>query len=352
MPLRCFDSSGKSIQSFAMSDAEWNSFKEENSRLRHLSMCCCSERVVLKTSKLGTRFFAHARRGDCQTAPETEHHLALKMIVARAVLDCGWSITTEAPGETPDGEKWIADVLATQGNAKVAIEVQWSSQTNEETLFRQERYRQSGVRGLWLLRKPGFPITKALPAVCIQHDEVTGAYHAMLPKWEHMHSNDRKFPERWAQTLPVYDLIVAAFNKRLRFGFGQAGDIADVKIWADWCKCWRCNLQTRVVTHIDVEYGGETFSLPLDEMDNSIVEDIGLKNLHANHVGQIKSRFSKTEGEAYMSNGCVHCDALQGKFFLDSLVDSAAVLFTAKVTLSSQMIALLDEWYTPHWKVC
>jgi len=33
--------------------------------------------------------------------------------------------------------------------------------------------------------------------------------------------------------------------------------------------------------------------------------------------GLLKKRFSKTRGEAYLSNGCYHCDAIQGAFFSD-----------------------------------
>jgi hypothetical protein len=32
--------------------------------------------------------------------------------------------------------------------------------------------------------------------------------------------------------------------------------------------------------------------------------------------GFIIKRFSKTRGKAYLSNGCFHCDALQGLFLL------------------------------------
>jgi hypothetical protein len=33
-------------------------------------------------------------------------------------------------------------------------------------------------------------------------------------------------------------------------------------------------------------------------------------------VGAIKSRYSKTIGAFYLSNGCYHCDAIQGDFFI------------------------------------
>ena len=36
----------------------------------------------------------------------------------------------------------------------------------------------------------------------------------------------------------------------------------------------------------------------------------------ASQVGEIKERASRTAGETYLSNGCFHCDALLGNFFL------------------------------------
>jgi hypothetical protein len=36
----------------------------------------------------------------------------------------------------------------------------------------------------------------------------------------------------------------------------------------------------------------------------------------ASQVGEIKERTSRTAGETYLSNGCFHCDALLGNFFL------------------------------------
>ncbi len=35
-----------------------------------------------------------------------------------------------------------------------------------------------------------------------------------------------------------------------------------------------------------------------------------------NNIGIIKTRYSKTIHESYLSNGCYYCDALQGDFFI------------------------------------
>src|SRR5262245_57442555 len=160
MPLRCVDPTGKST--FNLSDEEWQALRLANADARRSRTPCCNEPVLLKRSHVGTRFFAHMRRGDCATGPETAEHLELKTIVVEAVRSHGWTTQTEVTGLAPDGEQWRADVLAQK---EVAVEIQWSRQTNDETLRRQERYKQCGIRGLWLLRQPGFPVAHSLPAV-------------------------------------------------------------------------------------------------------------------------------------------------------------------------------------------
>ena len=131
-------------------------------------MPCCSAQVILKRSRLGTPFFAHKVLGGCTTVAETEEHLRLKAMTAAAARAHGWTAETEVAGSTPLGEEWKADVLARKGAHKVAVEIQWSGQTNEETMRRQKRYAEAGVRCLWLLRQRGFPVTRELPAACIE----------------------------------------------------------------------------------------------------------------------------------------------------------------------------------------
>ena len=201
MPLRCLGPDGQSIQSFDLTEAEWSALRLENRRSRQLRMPCCDASVVMKTSSRGLNFFAHKSRGPCQSAPETEAHLALKTLAAQAARRAGWTCSTEASGSSPSGERWTADVLAHKGQAKVAIEIQWSGQTNEESLYRQERYRQSGVRCLWLFRRPGFPVSKDFPAARISGDITTG-FEAHLG----------------GQVMPLDEFLDAVFAGRFRYG--------------------------------------------------------------------------------------------------------------------------------------
>lgn len=174
MPLRCLGPDDHSIQSFDLTDAEWSALRSDKSRAGLLRMPCCDAEVVMKTSARGLNFFAHKSRGPCRSGPEAEEHLALKLLAVAAARRAGWDCSTEARGASPSGEAWTADVLAQKGRHKIAIEVQLSSQTNEEILRRQERYRQSGVRCLWLVRQPGIPVSKDLPAACVSGDIATG----------------------------------------------------------------------------------------------------------------------------------------------------------------------------------
>jgi hypothetical protein len=147
MPLRATGDSGD-LQAFEFDAARWAELKDTYKRL-NLRMPCCQASAVPKTSTLGNFFFAHSRRGNCATAPETAEHLYCKTVIAKAAAEAGWAVKTERRGTTPEGEDWVADVFCTKGTAQVALEVQMSPQSLEETERRQARYKASGVRTAW-----------------------------------------------------------------------------------------------------------------------------------------------------------------------------------------------------------
>ncbi|MBF4069172.1 hypothetical protein ISJ33_23825 [Burkholderia pseudomallei] len=119
-----------------------------------IKMPCCGRAAIPKTSKRGNYFFAHAVRGDCTSAPESQDHIFLKSLIAKAAKSAGWTVVTEWSGTAPNGERWIADVFCQKGSAKVAIEVQLSYQTVEELRRRTSNYRASGVRVAWVVERP------------------------------------------------------------------------------------------------------------------------------------------------------------------------------------------------------
>jgi Competence protein CoiA-like family len=319
MPLRCVGPSGQSIQSFDLPEAEWLALRLENRRSRQLRMPCCDASVVMKTSTRGLNFFSHKSRGPCQSAPETEAHLALKTLAAQAARRAGWTCETEVSGSSPSGETWAADVLACKGQAKIAIEIQWSGQTNEESRYRLERYRQSGVRCLWLFRRRGFPVSEDFPAACIGGDIATG-FEAHLDK----------------QTMPLDEFLDAVLARRLRYGI-PVGAKAVVRIQSGVIGCWKCGVVTRIVTFIEVFVGPHRFQLRVSDLTDfpDLWASCQDRIPKGSSIGVIKPRYSKTQERSYLSNGCNDCDALIGEHFEHrAWYDEAATLAEFQITIS------------------
>ncbi len=324
MPLRCLDPTGQGVHSFDLSEDEWQSLELENRKSRHLRMPCCSANVTLKRSRLGTQFFAHKVIGSCTSARETEEHLHLKQMAVMAARAHGWTAQTEATGITPKGEVWRADVLATKGEHRVAVEIQWSGQTNDETIRRQTQYKDSDVRGLWLLRQPGFPVTHDLPAACIGGSLEEG-FQALIPFRKDMSTRDRNNPNYWHQIVPMEEFLNAAFSKRMRFGKRQPDvkEVADpemikvtVTVHTGVLNCWHssCQAETRIITFVMV--GGRQFTVSdLHDIDAEFLRFVLDHFPHDPQIGQIKPRFSKTVNGSYMSNGCFRCDKIIGQHF-------------------------------------
>lgn len=367
MPLKCFID-GKPVFSFDFSIEGWNQLKVENRQKKHLSLPCCDREVIPKTSKLGTQFFAHARLGDCETASETNEHLLAKFLVAKAAKLAGWEVESEAEGRTPNGDIWIADVLATKGKAKIAIEIQWSNQSIEETKLRQARYTESGVRGLWLLRYPNLVVEKTTPTFSLRLTDAKDDFTVMIPKpngvsW--ITNHNKKEAGHWQQEVGLTEFVIGGLNGALKFA-PAIGLRLPVSISTALVSCWRCKQDTRIVHgitfhtnkvlpgHADIyaELGD------IDGLDNrkELLEALFPPNLMSRHgIGAVKNRYSRTAGTSYLSNGCIHCDALQGRFFDHDSMWDAENTYTVEAEMTKQFaenLMVSDEsafcWWFDH----
>ena len=195
----------------------------------------------------------------------------------------GWDAETEVTGRTAKGEQWRADVLAQKARSRVAIEIQWSPQTNEETLCRQARYAESGVRCLWLFRHGGFPVSRDLPAVRIGGNPDEG-FVALIQTGAD------------EQSLPVQEFFDAVFNKRFRFGL-PLGCNATVSVQAGPLPCYRCRATTRIVTGIVVDVGPDKYRFTVPDLDAhlDLFERIRGRIPDGLGIGRIKRRYSNTQ---------------------------------------------------------
>lgn len=352
MPLRCITKAGESLLSFDLTPTDWKRLREENAAQGHLLTTCCETPVVLKTSRNGLQFFAHKYQEHCTTALESRQHLALKGLAVSVIRKCGWDVQTEVPGVSPDGERWVADVLAIKGRAKVAVEVQWSPQTDEETHGRQERYKRSGVRGLWLVHQPNFPVEPKIPAACVVEDG-KGGFTAMLPRDSSWGRRTRSRAEDWEQKLPVQEMLRAAFEGRFWYGHFRPDTLANLNIKGGFVKCWACSEWTNLVFSLELwsEDGSEAADLQLSDITDDLMPVLIPNPLHAWKVGPIKRRYSKTVGGSYISNGCVNCGALQGRFFDTEVMHRLKVITQYPVKVTERLAKTIIEHHGARWRV-
>ena len=330
MPLRCRQPDAD-ILAFELSKDEWIALREGNAEKRHLRMPCCDSKVVLKTSGLGTQFFAHSRKGDCTSARETAEHLLAKSIVAKSAKRAGWHVITEYRDQTPDGEVWIADVFATKGNVKIAFEIQWSRQDEETTKYRQDRYKKSGVRALWLMRQSNILVDESVPTFCLDFEESTHSFSVHVP-----------YP-----ILPLDTFIAGALSKRLHFLPTNESSIP-VDVYGGYKECWSCHRDTLLVSSLKFVisefiptatdqratlnfFDSYEYSKPLCD------QVLTLDMLREHGIGEVRFRYSKTENKEYLSNGCFHCDALSGRHFDRDLQYREKLIYSAPIIFDSAL---------------
>jgi len=321
-------------------------------------MPCCQSQVILKKSSLGTQFFAHKRVGSCNIQPESREHLFAKDTIARAAVSAGWDAATESRADdlTP---AWIADVLCTRSDrsAKVAFEVQWTRQTVEETRRRQSMYRDSGIRALWLMRQQDPPpISKDTPAFRLVLRKDVKEFDVWLPGERYYLTSAvrmRRTDRDWGQRVALHDFVRGALRGALKFD-PLVNCCVDLSIRLAAKTCYKCRKQIRVLDRMTVQgnsrfAGIGTFSFSLSDLEDSysdaerwIQRELPPARLQQYAVGAIKRRFSRTMNKRYISNGCIHCEALQGKFYEYEVFDNAPTILDARIELTRSFLDACD----------
>lgn len=225
MPLRAIKGD-VDVLAYAMTDNEWSELKKHY-RSSGMHMPCCQSRAIPKTSKNGTHFFAHQARGECTSAPESEEHIYLKTIVAKAAQEIGWRAITEYRGATPLGEPWIADVYCKSGDEVRVFEIQLANQAPEEFVRRQSLYSASGIKCLWLAS------TYNSKRICSSID---------MPVFRVAHVGERLDPMVSEFQLPITKFVGLVLSGKLKWG-GSPVEIQYVE-----SRCWQCEKQIFPIT--------------------------------------------------------------------------------------------------------
>ena len=320
MALRCVTLHGESIEAGNLTEDEWNDLNREPTFDRILTLPCCAAEAVFRTSRQGTRYFAHHRRDICSWKQETEAHRLLKATALKAARNAGWTAQTEVTGIFPDGATWFADVLAENDNRKFAIEIEWPRQDNEQLWGRHRQYEKSGISAVWLLRQPGFPVSPEFPAACIGGDIDDKGLEILMPDTLIERASQRKEQWMWEQVLKPKDFFDGVFDGRVLFGL-PAGITTQLRIRAPWLECPKCGKTTRIVMYLQAKIGPHGFWNRLDLADDVPRLRERIRDAVAGHpeIGDVKWYEGKGFGNQFMANWCVHCGAL-----IDSLDEHSA----------------------------
>lgn len=244
MPLKCITKSGEAIFAFNYDVSSWKELKEKNRSGNSLVMPCCGRLVTLKTSHLGTRFFAHARREGSACPSESEEHLLAKDLVAKAVVQAGWRAETEAILK-PHG--LVADVLATKGKKCVVFEIQWSRQKQKDTERRHAAYKKAGIRTLWLFKQWDYPRSKEIPAFRLVWNAERRSFHVWV--WRNGHDYERA--DSPSQVVDIQEFVSGALVGQLKW-MPAMGMTVSMITYLAMHKC-PCGHMAPVVAEIEVD---------------------------------------------------------------------------------------------------
>jgi len=295
-----------------LSEAEWDALCNRARENDHpLVLPCCGSSGHCRISKLGTRHFVHYRRAACSWQPETAEHLLAKEAVIRGCHAAGFT----AKSECSEGG-WRADVLAIKSTLRLAFEIQWSSQTAEETEERQSLYAKSNVRGCWFFRRT--------PAMLKPQNET--------PAFELNFEDRAPVVNIGKRSCALTAFTEALLTRKVRFcGSLMALPQQKLLIAVAAMKCWKCH-SLSTIYYIDSDLrtacGAE---IPVEDVtwsDEKLEFTPAIENAVISHVvggnlpklGHIKRRFSRTIKRAYVSFGCANCDAIFGDWPLRDFI--------------------------------
>jgi len=328
MPIRAIVNN-EQVVAPDLTDEEWGQLKVDlKKKVKSLVMHCCGVPGHPRISKLGNKHFAHNRRGDCDWPTESKEHILAKTEIYIACQQAGIEAIPEFVG--PD---WIADVYIPRENRNIAIEIQWSTQSLEKTLERQERYEKDNVRGIWFFQKvpKDYVSTVEAPAGIRLNNEQLIRLQShndlkKLPLFQLELTEEQEFVVNlYGRKIPLKEFVPALINRKMKIcRVARSVPKVPIEIVFSPMECWRCgNVQHCYFVEVDYHStcglrwgGGSAFDPAVINLVRSYQQTDEGKALK---IGEIKERNSKTQKRSYMSFGCPECDAIVGNRFLDEV---------------------------------
>jgi hypothetical protein len=271
----------------------------------------CGEPGYPKTSPNGLQFFAH-KSAACtkhEGGRESPEHLQTKALVAAAGESHGFEVIVESPA---DDRSFIVDVLLVRGNRRIAVEAQWSGQSDADFVRRTERYRAAGLEVLWLV---GPRNRDAVKDVRAEHLDGT-VDDLMIDLRLDLASSKSRLPLAHGLDLLFSGLRAPAIEPIVT---GVYVYTAMAKCWSEDCAKWLTFWQ---VCEVDVETRcGQTATVELNGYEPWLPVRIE-EQLQASVIAQItasglpKPTYSRIAKCYYLAQNCPHCRVVQGDGFI------------------------------------
>lgn len=320
MPLRAFIDNLEII-SIDQTDEQWNDLKAKlKNKDSSLTLPCCNQEGFLRKSSKGLKHFVHAKSDHtCDWKPESPEHLRAKIEIIKACKENGWNAIPEF-----SEANWRADVLAIKGDKRIAFEVQWSKQTYEETIFRQERYAVSKVRGCWFFRHP--------PKELVEYEDVLVADYE-IPAFKIFKDESSNIVGKLKQRqLPLRELVDSLLKRRIRYCENiQLKPNQELTVVFFETNCWKCKKPQHCYTVVEnlktvcnQEFHMMSSLWESESIDKNpklfkaILQILKMGGFKDIRIGQLKGRYSHTASKKYLSHGCFYCDAIFGDFYLST----------------------------------
>lgn len=284
------------------------------SRKSTLTLACGSP-GHLRTSPLGTHFFAHhPGAGGCGLhGPETAEHLLAKKIIVEAAQAAGWVARPEVSG---DG--WVADVLAERGGVRIAFEVQWSRQTGDDYLLRQDRYAASGVRAAWFVR----------------HEASVPAPTGRLPVFLLSAHGDTMTADLGGEVMPLSAAVALLLDGKVKYReYVSNGQPSQLTVDYHETACHKCTRPFLIW-----EVNGERITGPCGRSQSAslmtgpwatdrpeaapAVRRAGgaVADRTGRRLANLQRRRTQMSGSTYMAFCCPHCGFTFGDFFVSQFL--------------------------------
>jgi hypothetical protein len=124
-----------------------------------------------------------------------------------------------------------------------------------------------------------------------------------------------------------------------------AKNTIDIRILGLPMTCWKCGSSTTaIVGAVPVDDDVWLFTRASDDAVLSFIARALPEGVAG--VGALNERASKTAGIAYLSNGCSHCDALLGNFFIfhEELLDFLNTEGAEELSVVTTVSVSMDQW--------